>query len=220
MRIRILLLTIVVLAVTISCKKDDITNPTPNSNCTDPITIGSQVWMCKNLDVDHYRNGDPIPEVKDSVEWTNLSTGAWCYYNNDPALGAIYGKLYNLYAVNDQRGLAPTGWHVPSDEEWTTLSTYLGGKGVAGDKMKEAGTTHWWSPNTGATNSSGFSALPGGYRNFTVQFKDIGFNGSWWSSTEDDTSNVWYRYLFYKNAGINRSLSVKNFGFSVRCVKD
>jgi len=117
--------------------------------------------MCKNLDVDHYRNGDPIPEVQDSAQWVNLKTGAWCYYNNSDSLGKIYGKFYNWYAVNDPRRLAPIGYHVPSDAEWTVLSTFLGGNKGSGGKMKETDTTHWSSPNKGATNSSGFTALPG-----------------------------------------------------------
>src|SRR5436190_23369500 len=129
------------------------------------VTICDQVWMIKNLDVSTYRNGDPIPEVTDPSQWAGLTTGAWCYYENNSANGTIYGKLYNWYAVNDPRGLAPLGWHVPSDEELTTLTSCLGGVFVAGGTMKETGTTHWLAPNTEATNSSGWTGLPGGYRN-------------------------------------------------------
>ena len=129
-----------------------------------PTSCG-QTWMLKNLDVDRYRNGDPIPKVTDPSIWTSLTTGAYCYYNNDSATyAATYGKLYNWYAVHDPRGLAPEGWHIPSDAEWATLETCLGGSSVAGGKMKETGTTHWTAPNTDATNSSGFAGLPGGFR--------------------------------------------------------
>ncbi len=184
------------------------------------VKIGTQTWMVKNLDVDHYRNGDPIPEVKNKNEWTNLTIGAWCYYDNKPANGKTYGKLYNWYAVNDPRGLAPTGWHIPSDTEWTTLSNGLGGDEVAGGKMKETGTTHWITPNTRATNGSGFTALPGGLRFYKGSFFNVGNSGFWWNSTESHTATVWIRYLSSSYGYIYRSLNYKQSGFSVRCVKD
>ena len=185
------------------------------------VTICTQVWMLKNLDVSTYRNGDPIPQVTDSIQWANLTTGAWCYYNNDPANGVTYGKLYNWYAVNDPRGLAPTGWHVPSDAEWNTLSTCLGGYAVAGGAMKETGTTHWTSPNTGATNSSGFTGLPGGARDFNGTFSNVGNSGIWWSSTGINTTYAWYSFLYYFNGSIIRTnYNMTNYnkrdGFSVR----
>ena len=183
------------------------------------VTIGSQVWMTKNLDVAYYRNGDPIPQVADSTQWANLTTGAWCYFNNDPALGTVYGKLYNWYAVNDPRGLAPSGFHIASDEEWTILTNYLGGENVAGGKLKEAGTTHWLSPNEGATNSSGFSALPGGYR-YDGGFDVLSYYGHWWSASEYGGTYAWGRGLFYVNAYVVRDNLYKSIGFSVRCVKD
>jgi uncharacterized protein (TIGR02145 family) len=170
------------MLLTISCKKESnsiqSSGITGESNSQDLLTgsnepeiyasikIGSQVVMKKNLNVSHYRNGDRIPQVKGPDKWAALTTGAWCWYNNDSANGAVYGKLYNWYAVNDPRGLAPEGWHIPSDAEWTTLTTFLGGEGVAGGKMKERGITHWIYPNTDATNSSGFTGLPGGVRYF------------------------------------------------------
>ena len=184
------------------------------------IVIGTQQWMEKNLDVLTYRNGDIIPQVTDPTAWAALTTGAWCYYNNDVANGAIYGKLYNWYAVNDPRGLAPTGWHVPTDDEWTTLSTTLGGDAVAGGKMKVAGTTRWTTPNTGATNESGFAGLPGGARNNGGTFNSVGSGGYWWSSTEDGTASAWGRNLGYGSGTIIRSSSLKKFGFSVRCLRD
>jgi uncharacterized protein (TIGR02145 family) len=185
-----------------------------------PLTIGSQVWMLKNLNVDHYRNGDSIPNVTDNKTWANLKTGAWCFYNNDPSIGKIYGKLYNWFAVNDPRDLAPKGWHVPSDIEWEELSEFLGGEYVASGKLKESGTNHWFSPNTGATNESGFSALPGGYRSDDGDFDDIGYNVNWWSSVKYFTAYAWGRYLYYDYASIYRSNSGMGYGFSVRCFKD
>jgi len=202
---------------------DEVSFTTQTGSGGGSVTIGSQVWMDKNLDVATYRNGDPIPQVTDAATWAGLTTGAWCWYNNDPAMGAIYGKLYNWYAVNDPRGLAPAGWHVPSDAEWTTLTTYLGGDAVAGGKMKEGGYTHWSSPNAGADNSSGFTALPGGYRGINHgSFDGMGSFGHWWSSTEYSASGAWYRILGYYYAEVYRYYGNfgKSFGFSVRCVRD
>ena len=184
------------------------------------IVIGTQQWMRENLDVLTYRNGDIIPQVTDPTAWAALTTGAWCYYNNDVANGAIYGKLYNWYAVNDPRGLAPTGWHVPTDDEWTTLTTRLGGTTVAGGKMKVAGTTSWTTPNTGATNESGFAGLPGGFRSTNGSFYDVGSFGYWWSSTEDYATYAWLRDLLYINGVIDRASGSKRDGFSVRCLRD
>ena len=185
----------------------------------DYVTIGSQVWTSKNLDVTTYRNGDPIPQVTNPSEWAGLTTGAWCYFNNDPANGAIYGKLYNWYAVNDSRGLAPAGWHIPTDAEWTTLGASLGGDNVAGGKMKMTGTSYWSSPNTGATNSSGFSGLPGGYGG--ESFGSFGNYGSFWTATESGVSTAWTRDLGYNYDYLYRfSLHNKRAGFSVRCIKD
>ena len=180
------------------------------------VLIGAQYWMEKNLEVTTYRNGDPIPYVTDATAWAALTTGAWCYYNNDPS----NGKLYNWYAVNDPRGLAPTGWHVPTDVEWTTLSTTLGGDAVAGGKMKVAGTTRWTAPNTGADNSSGFAGLPGGLRGSLGTFASVGSSGDWWSSTEDNTTLAWFRYLLYYNGSISRATNDKQAGYSVRCLRD
>ncbi len=205
-----ILLPFMALLLFASCKKEI------DDNCNGQI----EVWMLKNLDVSKYRNGDDIPQVTDPAAWANLTTGAWCYYNNDPANGTTYGKLYNWYAVNDPRGLAPTGWHVPTDAEWTTLINCLGGEAVAGGKMKETGTTHWRSPNTDATNSSGFTGLPGGLRYSGRAFTDIGFFGSWWSSSEFNTTEAWYRTMGYFGAGAYIDEEYKTFGFSVRCVRD
>jgi uncharacterized protein (TIGR02145 family) len=201
------------------------------------VAIGTQKWMKKNLDVATYTDGTTIPEVADQRVWAELKTGAWCYYNNDSANETTYGKLYNWYAVMGitvaedatptaaqiaaRKQLAPTGWHVPSHEEWTTSTAFLGGNAdSAGGKMKETGTAHWRSPNTAATNSSGFTGLPGGYRNTNGTFNYIGYYGNWWSSTEFNTLNAWYRYLSYNNGDVFRNGYNKTFGFSVRCLRD
>jgi uncharacterized protein (TIGR02145 family) len=184
------------------------------------IVIGTQQWMSNNLDVAFYRNGDPIPQVTDAATWSGLTTGAWCYYNNDSTQGSSYGKIYNWYAVNDPRGLAPMGWHVPTDDEWTTLTTTLGGAAVAGGKLKKAGTLNWTSPNTAGNNNSGFGALPGGYREIFGAYSNININGFWWSSTENFLSVPIYRYLEYTNGAIVSNINNKKYGFSVRCVRD
>jgi uncharacterized protein (TIGR02145 family) len=195
--------------------------PTTSAVFLPTIVIGTQQWMRENLDVLTYRNGDTIPQVTDPTEWAALTTGAWCYYNNDPANGAIYGKLYNWYAVNDARGLAPQGWHIPTDEEWTTLSTKLGGEEVAGGKMKTTGTTLWTTPNTDATNSSGFAGLPGGYRFSFGSFNDVGYFGNWWSATEYNLySGAWCRTLKYYHGSLRIDNFNKAHGFSVRCLRD
>jgi uncharacterized protein (TIGR02145 family) len=189
------------------------------------VTVGCQTWMSKNLDVAKYRNGDPIPQVTDKAAWRALTTGAWCYYNNDPAMGAIYGKLYNWYAVNDPRGLAPAGWHIPIDFEWKLLSKCLGGDAAAVAALKETGTAHWVPTNAGTTNSTGFTALPGGYRNIGGTFYRIGEGGYFWTATSAaDVSRptfAWLRYLSYINSTPNhRTNNQMQDGYSVRCVKD
>jgi uncharacterized protein (TIGR02145 family) len=182
------------------------------------VTISTQQWTLNNLDVTTYRNGDIIPQVTDNAQWAGLTTGAWCYYNNDSANGAVYGKLYNWYAVNDARGLAPLGWHIPSKEEWITLTTFLGGDGLAGGKMKA--TTLWNSPNTGATNESGFTGLPGGYRDGTGPSITIGNNGRWWTTKEHDSTTAVERSLGYNIGDCYMYYLDKRCGMSVRCVKD
>jgi len=184
------------------------------------VTIGTQVWMYKNLDVSTFRNGDPIPQAKTDEEWEKAGVNkqpAWCYYNNDPANGAKYGKLYNWYAVSDSRGLAPVGYHIPFDAEWTLLTDYLGGEENAGAKMK---SKQGWAKDGNGTNSSGFSGLPGGYRGTNGTFITIGKNGYWWSSSEYYTSFAWYRNLYYYNGNVDRGSYNKEDGFSVRCLRD
>ncbi len=181
------------------------------------VQIGTQTWTKENLDVATYRNGDPIPEVQVASNWANLTTGAWCYYANNTANGTTYGKLYNWYAVNDPRGLAPNGYHIPTDAEWTTLTTYLGGTSVAGTKMKNSSG---WLNNGNGTNSSGFAGLPGGCRNYNGYFYTIGADGDWWSSSENNASDAWYRGLYHNNGGVGRYDSNERYGFSVRCLRD
>jgi uncharacterized protein (TIGR02145 family) len=196
------------------------------------VTIGSQTWTTKNLDVATYSDGTIIPQVTDPAKWASLTTGAWCYYDNNSVNGATYGKLYNWYAAagiwneasgtdaSQRKQLAPTGYHVPSGAEWRTLTDYLGGANFAGGKMKESGKKHWNSPNQDATNSSGFTGLPGGYRNYNVTFNYVGSLGYWWSSSEFNTSIAWGRTLNYDNGSANTSLPDKTSGVSVRCLRD
>lgn len=192
-----------------------------DQNVYNYLPIGTQTWIQRNLNVSHYRNGDVIPQVSDPTQWANLTTGAWCYYNNDPSNASVYGKLYNWYAVNDSRGLAPEGWHIPSDYEWTQLSNYLGGDSVAGGKLKEIGTAHWLTPNADGANSSGFTGIPGGYRTSIGTYLNLGSYGYWWSSSESNTSYAWYRFLYYNTGNLyNDDGFSKLYGFSVRLIKD
>ncbi len=198
------------------------------------IKIGDRVWMAENLKVAHYRNGDPIPQVTEEEEWIALETGGWCYYNNDPETGAVYGKLYNWYAVADPRGLAPEGWHIPTDDEWAEMEKALGmnskelrdiefrGKEEnVGSKLKEVGTSHWGEPNSDATNESGFSALPGGYRDNDGPFNYFGKYASFWTASKaEDGKRVFFRGLTSTDPGVYRFRFNQKCGFSVRCVKD
>lgn len=225
----------------ISCS-DESTSPGENSNpdsLTDvdgnvyqTVKIGDQVWMVENLKVTHYRNGEAIPNVTDDREWSHLTSGAYCAYSNDSTNIETYGLLYNWYAVSSTNIITPEGWHVPTDEEWKELEMHLGmGQSEVdtifwrgtdeGGKLKETGTTHWNNPNTGATDESGFTALPGGYRlNYNGAFTNIGNDGYWWSATWYSTVSAWYRTLSYGNSDIYRSSNHKKCGFSVRCIMD
>jgi uncharacterized protein (TIGR02145 family) len=197
-----------------------LTTPSNMAVFLPTIVIGTQQWMNKNLDVAFYRNGDPIPQVTNATAWFALKTGAWCYYDNDSTLGNKYGKLYNWYAVNDPRGLAPQGWHIPSEAEWTTLVALLDDSSVAGGKMKEAGTLNWQRPNKGGNNNSGWAGLPGGNRNDNGSFFNAGRDGYWWGSTEYNTVNVFFRTLSNMDGRIVRKYTNKLLGFSVRCLRD
>ena len=194
------------------------------------VTIGTQIWSSQNLSVATYRNGDPIPQVTDPTTWANLTTGAWCWYNNDSATyAATYGRLYNWYAVNDPRGLAPSGWYVPTDAEWNKLVKYIDAgadttcqncsqSSTAGGAMKS--TSVWNSPNTGATNSSGFSGLPGGLRGYDGSFNSVGYGGYWWSASAFGSIYAWYRGLYYNYSNVYRGNLNKTVGMSVRVIRD
>ena len=205
-----------------------------DGNLYNSVIIGTQEWVKENLNVSRYNDGTIIPQVTDPTAWGNLTTGAWCYYNNDAANGLIYGKLYNYYAVagihdtissTPNKVLAPIGFHVPTDTNWTTLTDYLGGFLVAGGEMKEIGTAHWMSPNTGATNSSGFTGLADGYRWYHGSDGGMGLYANWWSSTlytniTTNTVSVWIRHMDHDNAAISKNDALKEFGFSVRLLND
>jgi uncharacterized protein (TIGR02145 family) len=191
-----------------------------DGNAYPTVKIGDQEWMAENLRVTHYRNGDTIAKVNGGEAWCVLTTGVYCWYSYDEATYKIpYGALYNWYAVDDSRNLCPTGWHMPTDEEWTTLTTYLGGESVAGGKIKAA--IRWTPPNAGATNTNGFSGFPGG--NLDCMFGGclyIGLFGYWWTATQGEGSFAWLRCVGYDNSNIYRYGYWKNSGFSVRCVRD
>jgi uncharacterized protein (TIGR02145 family) len=189
-----------------------------DGNVYHTVTIGSQVWTVENLNVDRYRNGDIIVLVQDEYQWFNLTYGAFCYYRNDTAIGNVYGKLYNWFAVNDPRGLAPAGFHIPTDAEWRVLTNYLGGSSVAGGKLKAK--ILWQPPNAGATNSSGFTAFPGGRRADIGSFFGIGIYGNFWSASENGSDKVWSSDLSNDWSSLFRNDDFKESGLSVRCVRD
>jgi uncharacterized protein (TIGR02145 family) len=194
-----------------------------DGNTYNTVKIGTQVWMKENLKTTRYQNGDPIVFVTDSMAWSNAQAGAYCNYRNDPGIAQTYGRMYNYYTVTDKRGLCPQGWHVPSDDEWQILCDYLGGNMIAGGKLKEAGTAHWSGPNEGATNESGFTALPAG-RQYHHEFWFLGEYTNMWSTTEYltdyDTDVVWCRYLSFSLEQFCRFTYKKHYGLSVRCIKD
>ncbi len=208
-----------------------------DGNTYQSVTNCGQTWTKSNLNVSKYSDGTLIPQVQDPIQWSTLTTGAWCYYENNTSNGTVYGKLYNWYAVAGiydaasaanpalRKKLAPNGWHIPTDPEWTQLTDCLGGQSVAGGKMKstgtiQAGTGLWESPNTAATNESGFTGLPAGSRNDDGTFVTIGFGGYWWSSSEANTPSAWYRYISFSDVFASSNHVNKNYGFSVRCVRD
>jgi uncharacterized protein (TIGR02145 family) len=219
-----------------SCGATNVHNPAKTygsmtdqqGNVYKTIVIGNQEWMAENLKTSIYRNGEAIANVTDNTQWAGLTTGAWCYFNNDSQYECPYGKLYNWYAVADPRNVCPTGWHVPTDDEWSVLINYLdpnadGGNNypnIAGGKLKSTGLQYWLSPNQDATNESGFSGLPAGYRSDNGSFSSIGYDGVWWSSTEYGTDYAWYRNLNYGGGDADRGDNDKGFGFSVRCLRD
>jgi uncharacterized protein (TIGR02145 family) len=225
-KIKLWLYTLIVgmLIVATSCKKDNDTSTVTDfdGNVYQTVTIGSQVWMKENLKVTHYRNGDSIPNITDNTLWCNLTSGAYCNYGNTNTYVNSYGRLYNWHAVKDSRNICPVGWHIPTYNDWVKLSDYLGDNDAG--KMKESGTSHWESPNSGANNSSGFTGLPGGSRGGIIEngsFMNIGEHGVWWSVTESNDYDAYYWYMSYSTvSGYLGNIGIKEHGYSVRCVKD
>jgi uncharacterized protein (TIGR02145 family) len=213
-----------------------LNEPGPNltdvdGNSYSTIKIGNQIWMKENLNVTHYKNNSSIPNVSDSAQWVSLTTGAFSNYDNEASNGYTYGKLYNWFAVKDSRGLCPSGWHAPTDGEYQTLEMFLGmtssqasgtlNRGTdEGGKLKQSGYSYWISPNEGATNESGFTALPGGMRGNNALFVTIDEAGYWWTVTMQDATYPYIRGLHYSHAKVYRLGTVKQYGLSVRCIKD
>ena len=191
-----------------------------DGNSYPTVQIGSQIWMAKNLKTTHYNDATTITYVSNSTSWGGLSTEAYCIYQNDFTNQMAYGLMYNWYSISTGK-LCPTGWHIPTDFEWLALSAYLNGSDIAGGKMKEDGTSHWSSPNTGATNSSGFTALGGGERDYNGVYGSLMLSGYWWSSVEVSSTYAFANKLFYNNQGISQTGGAsKRNGYSVRCIKD
>lgn len=212
-----------------SCEKnnDDRTVSDQDGNIYHTVTIGTQTWMSDNLKAIHYNDGTPINNIKDNTEWSIAVSGAYCWQSNDTLNREPYGALYNWFAVQTGK-LCPAGWHIPSDDEWTALTEYLGGADTAASQLKETGFTHWMYPNMGATNSSGYSALPGGYRNnagsykrtFTVNGEVMGNFGYWWTSTEADTYKSLARNMYSDIYRVGELSADKKYGLSIRCLRD
>jgi uncharacterized protein (TIGR02145 family) len=192
-----------------------------DGNLYETVWVGEQLWMAENLKTTHYTNGDAITHITNNGDWESYNEGQYGVYNNDPTNADIYGNLYNWAVVDDSRGVCPVGWHVPTDDEYTVLTDFLSGTSVAGGKMKEAGLEHWNSPNTGATNESGFTGLPAGYRSLDIgSYLSMGYYEYFWSSTEYDSFDAWYRLLNVNSSGAHRNFNDKRLGFSVRCLRD
>ncbi|MCK4640761.1 MAG: fibrobacter succinogenes major paralogous domain-containing protein [Candidatus Marinimicrobia bacterium] len=229
----ITLLSIFFLFSNLSCEKDsasskdDDTVTDIDGNVYNTVTIGDQVWMAENLKVTHFRNGDAISNVTDDSDWENLTSGAYCIYDNNDSNAVTYGFLYNWYAVNDSRNIAPAGWHVPTDEEWKQLEMYLGMSqseaDVTGDRGTNEGSklksTSGWNDNSNGTDESSFSASPGGYRYYSGSYYYIGYFAYFWSSTESSRYFAWNRYLNCLSSVVYRYGYYKRSGFSVRCVR-
>ena len=216
----------------VGCEKEDDTEITDDSsiqygegatdidgNTYQSVIIGTQEWMVENLRTTKYSDGTPIPNVTSNSDWGGLSTGAWCNYHNSSTDEATYGKLYNWYAVETGK-LCPTGWHVPTDAEWTVLTDYLTANGHSGAEGTALKATSGWNSGGNGTDDYGFLGLPGSGRDDDGNFDSIGDGGVWWSSSQNDASNAWYRYLYDNNDSVNRNDYVKYSGFSVRCLRD
>ena len=232
-------LALLCIPLLFGCDEDDeptgsgspVTVTDIDGNVYQTVRIGDQLWMAENLRVTHYRNGDPILHVTDNAAWFGLLTGAYCSYDNDEGNVAAYGRLYNRYVVEDSQNIAPEGWHVPNDADWKQLEMYLGMSQSTADgtqwrgtdeggKLKEAGIAHWSYPNEGATNESGFTALPGGYRLSYGDFREMDTSAHFWSFPVRIGDSPWNRRLHYTTSRICRDTYGLLDGYSVRCVKD
>jgi uncharacterized protein (TIGR02145 family) len=212
---------ILIIILTQSCKKEDtyITKDTGGNVYDKSVTIGTQVWMAENLKTTKYSNGDTIGTTTLDISNESAPKYQWAYDGDENKVGT-YGRLYTWYAVTDSRNVCPAGWHVPTDSDWVALITFLGGEDIAGGKLKETGTTHWLTPNTEATNERNFTALPGGYRYFAATFGYLGNRGFWWSSTEHSASQGYFLTMSSLFGFVNRDGTNKQYGFSVRCLKN
>ncbi len=231
MRFWIILFSLATLACCgAGCKKNNNDNEVlqcrdVDGNLYDTVSLCNKVWTTENLKVSHYRNGDAIPQVQDNLQWENLTTGAWCWYNNDSVNFSKYGKLYNWYAVNDPRGLAPAGWHVPTENDWVALANCLGGEAVAGGKIKTRGTIQastgiWETPNVTVDPDSHLKGLPGGYRDGPGSFIGLGSYNYWWTSTQQDAGTARMQVVINFVSNLNKGFFGKHYGFYVRCVND
>ncbi|HLO60700.1 MAG TPA: fibrobacter succinogenes major paralogous domain-containing protein [Bacteroidales bacterium] len=210
-----------VIVFLITCKKEDDSNVIidGDGNVYSSVKIGNQEWLTENLKTTRYNDGTPIPVLKQNEDWYNVNGPACCWYNNDSVGNEVYGLLYNLYAVSSPK-LCPKGWHIPTENEWKELFTYLGGEKIASNKLKEPGNAHWLSVSSDVTNETGFTALPGGYRGYEGNFGSLRFFGYWWAApfgTSDHSSTV---CMSYDCGEIYWGAHIGEIGLSVRCVKN
>jgi uncharacterized protein (TIGR02145 family) len=230
--ITLTIFSIAFIFIIMNCEKQNDNLPVKDAdgNIYQTVTIGNQVWMVENLRTTHYRNGDPIPRITEINDWSNRNSGAYCEYKNEVTNSQAYGMLYNWYVITDKRNICPKGWHIPTDEEWHELVSYLDSVASinnsiveskrAGGMLKENGTLHWSTPNVGASNTSGFTGLPGGTRIHNGYFNIISKYGYYWTSSEKGSDLAWFRVLDYDNSGVLRFQGFKRNGFSIRCIKD
>jgi len=210
----------VIVALFSSCNKDEDSGSSTikdiDGNVYHSVTIGTQVWMVENLKVTKYNDNTSIDNITNTNTWNSLTSGAYCNYNNLDSYVSTYGRLYNWQAVNTGK-LAPKGWRIPTKSDWETLIAFLGGEGVAGGKLKATGSV-WASPNTGATNESGFSGLPGGCN--VNGYVEIGLDGNYWSSTSETCNFAWFLNQYKDKSSAELACTNKNYGYSVRCIKE
>jgi len=214
------LLFILLIVFSVKTQISDI-----DGNSYTTVFIGTQEWMAENLKTTRFATGDTIPNIINKDKWLNLTSGSWSYYKNDSLINKQYGKLYNWYTVVNERNVCPNGWHVPSDEEWKILADFVIKSGYEGEEGVALKSKEGWNDYDGlsgnGTDDFGFRALPGGNRNINGNFSKIGQNGYWWSTSEHaNPINAWSRYLYFNNSNIMNYEDFKNYGFSIRCLKD